>query len=76
MPEWVTQHYRLSGSCSQYIWSEQEMAEALEISVEELVTAIGRGEYGYHAHPLATKGGYEFNDIAYNSNLKRKERRG
>lgn len=57
----VTQRYALSGLVTQYIVTEQEMAEAMGCTVEQLLLAIEKDGIGYHAHPTATKNGeYQF----------------
>ncbi|KKL97614.1 hypothetical protein LCGC14_1676920, partial [marine sediment metagenome] len=47
------------------------MATALGLTVLQLIAAVEQGRLCYHAHPLATGSEYEFNQIAYDDNIKR-----
>ena len=71
MPKYITRNYRLFGLAIVKIYSQAEMATALDITVLQLIAAIEQGRLCYHAHPLATGGEYEFNQIAYDDNVKR-----
>lgn len=82
MPTQETTFYQLSGWSTQDIYSETEMAEALEMTVDELRAALDSESYGpcpfpekhiysYHLHPLATGGVFKFNRSAYQVNLQR-----
>lgn len=85
MPKSVTQFYQMSGMVTQDIYSEQEMADALEMSVKELRSRLDHTEYGprpnddlpgfsFHAHPYANggrNGEFQFNQGAYVGNLWR-----
>jgi hypothetical protein len=71
MPELKTSYYVLTGPATVLIYTEQEMAQALSISVSELHHAIERGFLSYHAHPQATGEGYWFNESSYTGNISR-----
>ncbi len=71
MPKYITRNYRLFGLATVKIYSQDEMAAGLDITVLQLIAKIEQGDLCYHAHPLATGGEYEFNQIAYDDNLKR-----
>lgn len=82
MPQSKTQFYYFGGLATQDIYSEQEMADALEMSVKELRSRLDSKEYGprpdddvvvftFHAHPFATGSTFEFNRDSYAGNLWR-----
>jgi hypothetical protein len=71
MPKVVSRNYVLSGPAKVKFYSQSEMATAMGISESELVEVSGQGVgIGYHAHPLATKAGYEFNEGVYSRNVR------
>ncbi len=51
MPHKITQHYKLTGWETVVIYSEQEMADALNLTCAQLRNEIEHGNLGYHAHP-------------------------
>jgi len=71
MPKYITRNYRLFGLATVKIYSQAEMATALGLTVLQLIAAVEQGRLCYHAHPLATGSEYEFNQIAYDDNIKR-----
>ncbi len=71
MPEDKIKFYRLIGWARVKIYSQAEMADALDLTVLQLIAAIEQGRLCYHAHPLATGGEYEFNQIAYDRNIEK-----
>ena len=71
MPEDKLKFYRLIGWARVKIYSQAEMATALGLTVLQLIAAVEQGRLCYHAHPLATRSEYEFNQIAYDDNIKR-----
>lgn len=71
MPEAITQDYFFGGWKTVLIYSEQEMAGALSISVKDLRKAIKRGELCYHAHPSSNAvREYQFNQSAFDNNVR------
>lgn len=80
MSETVTQFYQLTGYSTQEIYSEEEMAKALDMTVEEMYHHLDPSEYGmpdgeriplaYHAHPAATGDEFSFNQGAYERNIE------
>lgn len=82
MPKEMTLHYAMSGFVTQDIYSEEEMAAALEISVQELRATLDPTEYGprkerlgysFHIHPRANGGvnsEFLFNRTSYTHNLQ------
>lgn len=71
MPEMKYRDYVLTGPATVLIYSQAEMATALGLTETRLIGALGQGVgLSYHAHPRATGGGYEFNEISYQSNVK------
>jgi len=79
MPIKVTNHYVFAGPVIVSIHTEHEMATVLEITVDELRSAIERGEYAYHVHPDAsgsgTPGHYQFTPRIFLENVDRKIKR-
>lgn len=85
MPKSIRQFYEFSGMVTQDIYSEQEMADALEMSVKELRSRLDSKEYGprpnddlvgltFHAHPFANggrNGEFQFHRDSYVGNLWR-----
>ena len=71
MPKDITRNYRLFGLATVKIYSQAEMAAALDLTVLQLIAAIEQGSLCYHAHPLATGSEYEFNQIAYDRNIEK-----
>jgi len=72
MPDKVTQKYHFGGWQEVLIYSEQEMADALGISRNELRRAIADGLLSYHAHPKSNAlREYQFNQISYDNNLRK-----
>ena len=70
MRQIITQQYRLTGWSSVLIYSEQEMADALNLSCDELRQAIRKGLLGYHAHPLSNAmREYQFTKGAFDQNI-------
>lgn len=81
MPKEMTISYVMSGLVTQDIYSEKEMADALDISVQELRAALDPSEYGprkerlgysYHIHPRANGGvnsEFLFNRTSYTRNI-------
>jgi hypothetical protein len=82
MPEKITQNYVFGGWATQLIWSEQEMADALGISVRELRARLDWTEYGdgnhyediglsFHAHPFSNAPRqFQFHEQSYLENIK------
>ncbi len=72
MPEMKFRDYALAGPATVKIYSQVEMAQALGLTETRLVGALEEGGNGlcYHAHPMATGVGYEFNEWAYQDNIK------
>jgi hypothetical protein len=73
MPHETTQYYTLSGWQTVTLYTESEMAEALDLSISELRDALEGGKYGlsYHSHPLATYNReYEFLRSSYEKNIE------
>jgi hypothetical protein len=71
MPEMKFRDYKLSGPAIVKIYSQAEMAEALGLSETRLIGALKMGiGLCYHAAPEATGAGYEFNERAYQENIK------
>lgn len=68
MPIIIKQNYFFTGPIVVNIYTEQEMADALGVSRDDLRAAIGRGQLSYHAHPLATGGEYQFLRQSYVDN--------
>lgn len=79
MPLKVTNDYLFTGPVSVSIYTEHEMSAVLDITVDELKSAIARGEYGYHLSPGApgsgTPGKYQFTERIYRQNIDRKAAR-
>lgn len=79
MPIRVTNDYLFTGPVFVSIYTEHEMSAVLDITVEELKSAIARGEYGYHLPPGApgsgTPGRYQFTERIYRSNIDAKAKR-
>lgn len=85
MPEEKMQFYTMTGWVTQDYYSEEEMAAAVDLTVEELRQHLSPSDYGdppgerwryvYHAHPLATGAGFEFTRGAYLNNIQRYQRR-
>ena len=73
MPKKITKHYFFGGAHTVLIYTERDMAKALGISVASLKAGIERGVYSYHAHPAATRQGYQFNQSCYDSNVRASE---
>lgn len=70
MPKLITRCYEFSGLSTVLLYSEQEMAEALQLTRPELRAAIARGEVRYHSHPSANvQGEYQFTAECYADNL-------
>lgn len=67
----VNQFYQMSGWVNVLIVTEDEMAEAMGISVPELHEAIHNNGIPYHAYPLATGGKYQFLPEQLESNVAR-----
>ncbi len=71
MPEVKYRNYRLAGPARVKIYSQHEMATALNLTETRLIGALGQGiGLCYHAHPDATGEGYWFNKTAYQANIK------
>lgn len=82
MPKEMTISYVMSGPVTQDIYSEKEMADALEISVQELRATLDPTEYGprkerlgysFHIHPRANGGvnsEFLFSRTSYTHNLQ------
>lgn len=71
MPEMKTSFYELFGPATVKIYSQAEMAAALDLTETRLIGALGQGVgLCYHAHPDATGEGYWFNKKAYQANIK------
>lgn len=69
MPEIKYRNYVLTGPVA--VKSQAEMASALGLTETRLIGALGQGiGLCWHAHPDATGGGYEFNEGAYQENIK------
>ena len=66
----INMFYKLTGWATVEVYTENQMAEALGISVKQLCKELQAG-YGlcYHAHPAATNNGYLFTESAYQANL-------
>ena len=69
MPKVIKQNYALTGPARVLIYSEQEMAVALGMSVAELHKAIKECRFCYHGRPETTGAGYDFNQGAYERNV-------
>lgn len=73
MPTEMTINYVFGGPVAQDIYDENEMAAALDISVDELTGKRGdpmdRPLLSCHAHPAATGGMHLYNRQAYTRNL-------
>lgn len=77
-----THYYVFGGWVTQRLYDENDMAEALNITRDQLIGTLSFGREGgevidglglsYHAHPLATGDGYRFHVDAYMDNLFRK----
>lgn len=71
MPRMVYRNYELTGPAVVKIYSQSEMAQALGLTETRLIGALGQGiGLCYHAHPDATGGEYEFNEEAYDKNVR------
>jgi hypothetical protein len=81
MPREETHFYVFGGWATQDYYSEEEMAEALDMTVEALRAALDPSEYGprhepehrgycFHAHPFATGGKFLFTRGSYRHNLR------
>lgn len=71
MPEQITQYYKLTGWETVVIYSEQEMADVLDLTCAQLRHELARGTLSYHAHPSATENQeYQFLLSTYQSNLR------
>lgn len=71
MPSYKTSNYVLTGPATVLIYTEDEMAAALHMSVSELRNALNGGHhFCYHAHPKATGEGYWFNQSSYDKNIE------
>jgi len=79
MPLKVQNQYTYAGPVVVLIYTEHEMSAVLDLTVEELRSAIERGEYSYHVHPSAegsgTPGHYQFTTRIYLDNIDRKAER-
>lgn len=79
MPIEVKNQYTYSGPVSVRIYTEHELATVLELTVDELRSALERGEYQYHLHPAAegsgTPGKYQFTERDYRANVEKKAKR-
>lgn len=83
MPEQVTQKYHFGGWQTVTLWSEEEMAKALGISVTELRARLDPHEYGkpglyepvglsFHEHPFANaQRKFYFRQESFLENIKR-----
>lgn len=70
MPQLITQKYELTGWAQVFIYSEQEMADALHLNRNELRQAIRRGLLCYHAHPLSNAmREYQFMKNSFDENI-------
>lgn len=79
MPLKVTNAYAFTGPISVVIYTEHEMSAVLELTRDELIAALERGEYKYHVHPSAsgsgTPGHYQFTERVFRENIERKAKR-
>ena len=83
MPTEMTIDYIFTGNVTQDIYTEEEMADALDMTVDDLRRALDEDLYGpcsllkdrpplsFHAHPRVTGQGFLFNRAAYQNNLRR-----
>lgn len=85
MPTETTLYYHFGGAYTQDLYSEEEMAAAVNLTVDELRRALDedygpcpypdRRVYSHHIHPRANggfeKGKFLFNRAAYQTNLQR-----
>ncbi len=55
MPEQITVCYELTGQETVVIYSEQEMADVLDLTCAQLRRELAIGSLSYHAHPSATE---------------------
>jgi hypothetical protein len=76
MPIKVVNYYQWAGSVEVEIFTEHEMSTVLDLTVDELKSAIARGEYAYHAGPTSTGSGtpgkYQFTRRIYLENVEKK----
>ena len=69
MPRFVKRFDKLSGPDIVLVYDEREMADALDISIDDLLEALRNGQLNYYAHPHATGSGYEFQTQTYKDNI-------
>jgi len=72
MPHKSTVKFEFSGWKTVTLHTEQEMADALQLSCKDLRKAISIGQISYSAHPLATHNKeYEFSHGSYQENIQK-----
>ena len=74
MPEERTQYYQLTGWATITAYSEEEMAQALSMTIEELRKTLqgkhNQAGLSYHAHPNSNpERQYIFNERSYAENI-------
>ena len=72
MPNIISQFYKFTGWTNVEIYSQQEMADVLNLSLTELYHALEHGHLAYHAHPLSNNlNEYQFTPKIYQENQQR-----
>ena len=70
MPELITQNYYFGGWTEVLVYSEQDMADALGITVKELLDALKNGKLSCHAFPQSNAlRQYQFNQSSFDDNI-------